>query len=107
MNLKERLIKLNKIETDYNYQITTSGRSYSRTFFQNRIKQAYRSGKEEGFRDKDNLIKYLEDMIKHTTKTAHLPELYDDCTDEIQQNMWWVVKTRKDILERVKSGKYD
>lgn len=59
---------MNNIGPDNNYQVTTSGRSYGKTFFQNRIRQAYKSGLDAGFIEKYKLIKYLEDKIKTTKK---------------------------------------
>lgn len=83
-----------EIEPDYNYQVTMSGRGYNKTFFQKRIKQAYDNGKQDGFQEKDNLIKYLEGAIEY----------------EKNGSLWSSKKRLKvyeEILERVKSGNYE
>lgn len=89
---------MNKIEPDYNYQVIASGRSNGKTFFQNRIKQAYKSGMDDGFIEKQKLIKYLEDKInnqdiENETEYGHARDV----------GMYFAYQ---DILERVKSGKY-
>lgn len=96
---------MNKIEPDYNYQVTTSGRGYGKTFFQNRIKQAYKSGKEESFRERDNLIKYLEEKIQRLKdECASLGHIIDKDT---MQKFDLQINVYQDILERLKSGKYE
>lgn len=79
--------------TTYEEQYCQGGRSYGKTFFENRIRQAYKSGIDVGFIEKHKLIKYLEDKIKE-------PVSYNLLYDGKQQ-------AYKDILEKVRSGKYE
>lgn len=86
-----------------NKEFLCGGRSYGKTFFQNRIKQAYENGKQDGFREKENLIKYLEDKIKEY-KDMCIGRLYSSRT-RIECGVQ--IKACQGILERIKSGKYD
>ncbi len=90
---------MSDIESNYNYQVTTGGRGYGKTFFENRIRQAYKSGIDVGFIEKHRLIKYLEDKINE-------PRIGDcDClTDKMFETE---KRVYQDILEKVKSGKYE
>lgn len=90
---------MNNIGPDNNYQVTTSGRSYGKTFFQNRIRQAYKSGLDDGFIEKQKLIKYLEDKIKETRIGG-----CDCLTDKMVETE---KRVYKDILEKLRSGKYE
>lgn len=91
-----------------NKEILCGGRSYGKVFFQNRIKQAYEAGKKVEFREKENLIKYLEDKIKFfedKINKLNIPNVYIHF--DIAEMYRDKIKIYQDILERVKSGKYD
>lgn len=92
--------------TTYKEQYYQGGRSYGKTFYQNRIKQAYKSGLDAGFIEKYKLIKYLEDKIKTIKKEIEHFDIWHevgvDLNFLILQKQWC-----QDILEKVKSGKYE
>lgn len=75
---------------DYNYQVTTGGRGYGKTYLDNKTICLSDKKINVGFKEKENLIKYLESLL--TGK---------DVIDN------FIVIGVKDLLERIKSGKYE
>ncbi|MCI8346606.1 MAG: hypothetical protein HFJ12_01485 [Bacilli bacterium] len=62
--------------------------------------------------DKENLIKYLEDKIKETKEHKEfIYKNYDIFNNELPKKSFdediLLIRKYKDILERVKSGKYE
>lgn len=89
---------MDREESDYNYQVTTGGRAYGKSFFQSEIKQAYINGINDELKEKEKLIKYLEDKII-------------DLNNLDKSNTCYFYRGKKevyqDILKRMKNDKYD
>lgn len=93
---------MSDIESNYNYQVTTGGRGYGKTFFENRIRQAYKSGIDVGFIGKHKLIKYLEEEYRLNNEEWKDAKSRDD-----EMFYFGKLKAISSILEKVKSDKYE
>lgn len=57
--------------------------------------------------EKEDLIKWLEDMIDWTAKKANINEKWQQEYAEHQKICWWINHARMDILDRIKDSNYD
>ena len=67
------------------------------------LEDALRCYKQE----KEDLIKWLEDMIDWTAKKAKINEKWQQEYAEHQKICWWINHARMDILDRIKDSNYD
>lgn len=58
-------------------------------------------------KEKEGLIKWLEDMIDWTAKKANIDEKWKSEYKEHQKICWWINHARMDILDRIKDSNYD
>lgn len=58
-------------------------------------------------KEKEDLIKWLEDMIDWTAKKANIDEKWKSEYKEQQKICWWINHARMDILDRIKDSNYD
>lgn len=58
-------------------------------------------------KEKEDLIKWLEDMIDWTAKKANIDEKWKSEYKEHQKICWWINHARMDILDRIKDNNYD
>lgn len=57
--------------------------------------------------EKEDLIKWLEDMINWTAKKSNIGEKWQSEYKEHQKICWWINHARMDILDRIKDSNYD
>lgn len=57
--------------------------------------------------EKEDLIKWLEDMIDWTAKKANIAEKWKSEYKEHQKICWWINHARMDILDRIKDSNYE
>lgn len=57
--------------------------------------------------EKEDLIKWLEDMIEWTAKKANIDEKWKSKYKEHQKICWWINHARMDILDRIKDSNYE
>lgn len=57
--------------------------------------------------EKEDLIKWLEDMIDWTAKKANIDEKWKSEYKEHQKICWWINHARMDILDRIKDSNYE
>lgn len=62
---------------------------------------------QEYKKEKEDLIKWLEDMIDWTAKKANIDEKWKSEYKEHQKICWWINHARMDILDRIKDSNYD
>ena len=62
---------------------------------------------QEYKKEKEDLIKWLEDMIDWTAKKANIDEKWKSEYKEHQKICWWINHARMDILDRIKDNNYD
>lgn len=58
-------------------------------------------------KEKEDLIKWLEDTINWTAKKANIDEKWKSEYKEHQKICWWINHARMDILDRIKDSNYD
>lgn len=58
-------------------------------------------------KEKEDLIKWLEDMIDCTAKKSNIGEKMKKDYTEQQKICWWINHARMDILDRIKDSNYD
>lgn len=58
-------------------------------------------------KEKEYLIKWLEDTINWTAKQSNIGEKMKKDYTEQQKICWWINHTRMDILDRIKDSNYD
>lgn len=58
-------------------------------------------------KEKEDLIKWLEDMIDWTAKKSNIGEKMKKDHTEQQKICWWINHARMDILDRIKDSNYD
>lgn len=58
-------------------------------------------------KEKEDLIKWLEDMIDWTAKKANIDEKWKSEYKEHQKICWWINHARMDILDRIKDSNYE
>lgn len=58
-------------------------------------------------KEKEGLIKWLEDMIDWTAKKSNIGEKMKKDYTEQQKICWWINHARMDILDRIKDSNYD
>lgn len=58
-------------------------------------------------KEKEYLIKWLEDTINWTAKQSNIGEKMKKDYTEQQKICWWINHTRMDILDRLKDSNYD
>lgn len=58
-------------------------------------------------KEKEYLIKWLEDMIDCTAKKSNIGEKMKKDYTEQQKICWWINHARMDILDRIKDSNYD
>lgn len=57
--------------------------------------------------EKEDLIKWLEEMIAWTAKKANINEKWQQEYAEHQKICWWINHARMDILDRIKDSNYE
>lgn len=67
------------------------------------LEDALRCYKQE----KEDLIKWLEDMIDWTAKKSNIGEKMKKDYTEQQKICWWINHARMDILDRIKDSNYE
>lgn len=67
------------------------------------LEDALRCYKQE----KEDLIKWLEDMIDWTAKKSNIGEKMKKDHTEQQKICWWINHARMDILDRIKDSNYE
>lgn len=58
-------------------------------------------------KEKEDLIKCLENMIDWTSKKSNIGEKMKKDYTEQQKICWWINHARMDILDRIKDSNYD
>lgn len=58
-------------------------------------------------KEKEDLIKWLEDTINWTSKKANINEKWQQEYAEHQKICWWINHARMDILDRIKDSNYE
>ena len=58
-------------------------------------------------KEKEDLIKCLENMIDWTAKKSNIGEKWQSEYKEHQKICWWINHARMDILDRIKDSNYD
>lgn len=58
-------------------------------------------------KEKEDLIKCLENMIEWTAKKSNIGEKWQSEYKEHQKICWWINHARMDILDRIKDSNYD
>ena len=58
-------------------------------------------------KEKEDLIKWLEDTINWTAKKSNIGEKMKKDYTEQQKICWWINHARMDILDRIKDSNYD
>lgn len=58
-------------------------------------------------KEKEDLIKCLENMIEWTAKKSNIGEKWQSEYKEHQKICWWINHARMDILDRIKDSNYE